>query len=88
MKNYFIIEYDDGDQVTYDRSGADLWPFFREVAAFFAMRDCTDEKIVKVVYDGHEFRYAGWAPGMLFTFYNVDDPYNDRYTTWLPEYEH
>lgn len=87
MRNYFVIEYDDGDQVTYDRSDSDLWPFFREVAAHFAMSDCTDEKIPLVVYDYKTFRYAGWAPGMEFTFYNVDDP-EDTYTLWLPEYDH
>ena len=51
------------------------------------MSDCTDEKIPMVVYDGNEYRYAGWAPGMEFTFYNVDDP-EDTYTLWLPEYDH
>lgn len=86
MKNYFIVEYD-GDQATYDRSNADLWSFFREVAAYFAMRDCTDEKITKIVYNETEYRYAGWAPGMEFTFYSVADP-DDSYTTCLPEYDH
>lgn len=87
MKSYFIIEYEDGDHVTYDRSASDLWPFFREVAIYFAMSDCTDERIARVVYNEHEYRYAGWAPGMEFTFYNVDDS-EDTYTIWLPEYDH
>lgn len=86
MKSYFIIDYD-GDQVTYDRSNTELWAFFREVAIHFAMRDCSDEEISKVVYNGNEYRYSGWAPGMEFTFYNVADP-EDTYTLWLPEYDH
>ena len=86
MKSYFIIDYD-GDQVTYDRSSTDLWPFFYEVAKFFAMRDCTDEKITKIVYNENEYKYSGWAPGMEYTFYNVADP-EDTYTLWLSKYDH
>lgn len=91
MKNYFIIEYEDGCLVLNDRTDPgpyyDEWSFFREVAIYFAMSDCTDERIARVVYNEHEYRYAGWAPGMEFTFYNVDDP-EDTYTLWLPEYDH
>lgn len=87
FKNFFIIEYEDGKQVTYDRSDSDLWPFFREVAIHFAMSDCTDERIIAIVYHGNIYRYSGWAPDMEFTFYNVNDP-EETYTTWLPQYDH
>ena len=92
MKNYFIIEYDDGCLVLNDRTDPepyyDEWSFFREVAIHFAMSDCTDEAVSRIVYNWNEYKYTGWHPGMLFNFVNVADPYNDEYNVWLPEYDH
>lgn len=91
MKNYFIIEYEDGCLVLNDRTVVspwyDVWSFFDEVAIHIAMSDCTNENVPRIVYDDKEYQYTGWQPGMHFTFENVEDP-EDSYDAWLPEYDH
>ena len=91
MKNYYIIEYDDGHLFLCDRTVREpwqsAWSFFDEVAVHIAMSDCTNENVPRIVYDHKEYRYTGWMPGMHFIFENVEDP-DDSYSVWLPEYEH
>ena len=87
MKRWY--EYDmDGEHVVADLSEYGLWPFFRTVAAEIAMSDCTGVHVTRIVLDGTEYRYAGWKPGMAFEFVNVDNPDEESYTTWLPQYDH
>lgn len=91
MKNYFIIEYEDGFLALNDRTDPtpyyDVFSFFREAAIHIAMSDCTNEDVARIVYDYKEYRYIGWQPGMHFVFKNVEDP-KDWYGVWLPEYDH
>ena len=90
MTTYFVLGFVDDDDEhihQYVVNDNDPWPFFREVGGFIAMADCTDEIVKKIVYKGEEFEYAGWKPGMEFTFINKNNP-EDSYTTWLPEYNH
>lgn len=91
MRNYFIIEYEDGRLVLNDRTDPgpyySEWSFFREVAIHLAMSDCTNEDVARIVYDWTEYRFIGWQPGMKFTFRNVEGP-RRNITVWLPEYDH
>ena len=86
-KSYYIYEDEDGEQVTVNKEGWEVWPFFREVAAAIAMSDCTEQKIIKIVFQGREFHYAGWAPGMEYTFIDNEDPEN-TYTTYMEHLDH
>ena len=87
MISYY--EYDfDGEHVVIDCSEYDQWPFFRTVAAELAMSDCSNVDVTKIVYQGTEYRYAGWKPGMEFTFINKNDPTAESYTTWMEHLDH
>lgn len=90
MNTYYVYEFE-GEYTTVDKTvdktGTTVWPFFREVAAIIAMSDISEQHITKIVFEGKEYRYAGWAPGMEFTFYNINDP-EDSYTTWMPHLDH
>lgn len=87
MKSWF--EYDmDGEHEVVDLSEYGLWPFFRTVAAEIAMSDCSGVHVTKIVYNGVQYRYAGWKPGMEYEFLNVDDPDGESYTTWMEHLDH
>jgi hypothetical protein len=52
------------------------------------MDDCTGADVTKIVYNGVNYRYAGWKPGMEFEFLNADDPEGESYTTWMEHLDH
>ena len=85
-QTFYIYEFED-EQTVVNKEGCGVWPFFREVAAIIAMSDCTEQNIVKIVFRGKEYRYAGWAPGMEYSFINTKDA-NDTYTTWMEHLDH
>lgn len=85
-QTFYVYEFD-GEQTTVNKEGAEVWPFFREVAAIIAMSDCSGQEIVKIVFQGKEFHYAGWAPGMEYTFIDNEDPEN-FYTTYMEHLDH
>ena len=85
-QTFYTYEFE-GEQTTVNKEGCEVWPFFREVAAAIAMSDCTEQEIVKIVFQGKEFHYAGWAPGMEFTFIDNEDPEN-AYTTYMEHLDH
>ena len=82
----YVYEFE-GEQTAVNKEGTELWPFFREVAAIIAMSDCSEQEIVKIVFHGKEFHYAGWAPGMEYTFIDNADPQN-TYTTYMEHLDH
>lgn len=85
-QTFYIYEFE-GEQTTVNKDGCDAWPFFNEVAAVIAMSDCSEQNIIKIVFQGKEFHYAGWKPGMEFTF--VDDQNSQNaYTTWMCHLDH
>lgn len=86
MNTYYVYEFE-GEQTTVDKTGTTVWPFFREVAAIIAMSDLSEQHIRKIIFEGKEYRYAGWAPGMEYTFININD-HEDSYTTWMEHLEH
>lgn len=85
-QTFYTYEFD-GEQTTVNKEGTEVWPFFREVAAIIAMSDCSEQNIVKIVFGGKEFHYAGWAPGMEFTFVDNADSEN-TYTVWMEHLDH
>lgn len=85
-QTFYVYEFD-GEQTTVNKEGTEVWPFFREVAAIIAMNDCSGQEIVKIVFQGKEFHYAGWAPGMEYTFIDNEDPEN-FYTTYMEHLDH
>lgn len=90
MKNYYIVKTSEGDIYTIDLDKIDAkhpFDFFRTVAHTLAMRDCTDEEVEKIVWQGKSYHYVGWRPGMEFTFVNDEDP-EDFYTTWMEHLDH
>lgn len=87
MNNYYILKYDDGEQVTKRTECEDKWSFFQKIAVTLAMSDCTGEEVVKIVWDGEEYHYSGWEPNMEYRFVKEGDP-SETYTVWIPEYNH
>ena len=85
-ETYYIYECEDRE-TKVNREGTKLWPFFREIAALIAMSDCSAKNIVKIVFEGKAFHYAGWKPGMEFTFIDDSDAEN-TYTTWMEHLDH
>lgn len=88
-ENYYEVEFD-GEYWIADLTGYDPFPFFRAVGAEIAMDDCTGVHVTKIVYNYTEYVYAGWRPGMEYTFIVKGKPEDEKhaYTVWLPEYDH
>ena len=85
-QTFYVYEFE-GEQTTVNKDGCEVWPFFNEVASVIAMSDCSDQNVVKIVFQGKEFHYTGWKPGMEFTFVDDENSQN-AYTTWMPHLDH
>ena len=89
MTNYY--EYDfENEHYVKDLSELpknDLWCFWNTVAMEICMSDCSDVEVTRIVWQGREFRYVGWRPGMEYTFECIDNP-EETYTLWLPHMDH
>ena len=84
MSNYFDILFE-GKITRVCRDRVKIRNFFYEIAFLRAMSDCTDEHVVKIVYNNKEWRYTGWQPDMVYEFV-ADD--GESVTICCPEYEH
>ena len=59
-----------------------------KAAQFYAWSDCDDTyEIVEIVCDGHELRYVGWQPDMLYEFKDLTDG-RIVYSAEFPEWDH
>jgi hypothetical protein len=57
-------------------------------AKFYAFDDLDNTfSIVKLVFKGKELEYAGWQPGMLFEFFEVESG-KIVYSNEFPEWDH
>lgn len=91
ISKYYEIQCDDDSLYIYDLSKVnDVFQFFRAVGAAIAMDDCTGVTVTRIVWDYREYVYAGWRPGMEYTFIakGCDEDEEHSYTVWLPEYDH
>ena len=92
ISKYYEIQCDDGSLYVYDLSKVDdVFQFFRAVGAAIAMDDCTGVTVTRIVWDYREYVYAGWRPGMEYTFIAKGCKEEDEkhaYTVWLHEYDH
>lgn len=83
-----FYEYDfENEHCTVDMSGKSLAEFFGRVAIEITMADLSGVKITRIMFEGKEWRYAGWQPDMLREFYRADDP-DERVRIHLPQYDH
>lgn len=78
---YFVVcinsDYDKRI-VPLDRNG-----FFTAVSQMICMSDCTEERVLGIVYNGDEYQYMGWRPGLEYGYRRVDDPESEEITIWL-----
>ena len=86
MISYYIYEME-GERFLENVELREPFPFFRTVASAIAMSDVTDINVTKVVYDDKEYRYNGWAPGMVFTFTENGNADN-AYTVYMDHLDH
>ena len=86
MTSYY--EYDfEGEHFVKDMSGKSLLEVFSTVAIEITMSDCSGVNVTRIVFEGNDWRYAGWQPDMLREIYRADDP-DERINIWLPQYDH
>lgn len=94
---YYVVEFD-GDYLTatvnFSQAGyesREQWQrrraqaFFRTVAERYAFNDCSDDRVLEVVFDGCHIEYAGWQPGMLIEFREVTTGlivFSERFPEW------
>lgn len=85
MKSY--IRYEDGYYASIeDVSELSMDEIFCKVAKMIAFSDCSDVEVIDIVIDGQEYYYAGWRPGMEYTF--VDENNTEVWTNSFPEWDH
>ena len=57
-------------------------------AKFYAWNDCDDTYEIEMIKcDGAELEYAGWQPGMLFEFFEVESG-KIVYSAEFPQWDH
>lgn len=85
MKSY--IRYEDGFHAHIkDLSELSMNEIFRKISKMIAFSDCTDIEIIDIVIDGKEYYYAGWRPGMEYTF--LDKEGKQIWSEYFPEWDH
>lgn len=94
---YYVVE-SDGDYITVtvnfsqaDYESREAWQrrraqaFFRTVAERYAFSDCSDDRVLEIVFDGCRIEYAGWQPGMLYDFREASTGlvvFSERFPQW------
>ena len=77
-KNYFQYELgsdwgeDIGEVITREFADDQGNEMMRKVSQIICFSDCSDEHVTKIVYRGREVEYAGWKPGMVYEFCDVE----------------
>ena len=67
-----------------DSKGINAW--FAELAHTLAFSDCSDEKVILIIYEGKEIHYVGWQPDMLYEF--TDEAGNIIWSNSFPQWDH
>lgn len=88
--NFFAVEYDLGDEkfvkIVGFNSNDSEDKFFTAVAKAICFEDCEPTNVLEIYWHGERVWYAGWEPGMLFRFCNME-----KKTVWegrFPEWDH
>lgn len=84
---FFATEDEDRHVTVHGYSDTDsIDRFFTDISKTICFDDCTNESVIEIIWRGKEVYYAGWHPGMLYTFYN-----SNRQVVWegsFPEWDH
>lgn len=84
--NYYVVRFEHGEESMFmPLPKASMNEFFRQVSYAICYGDCTDYEVTEIVFDDELWHYAGWRPGMEFT-YTSDS--GDTWTAFFPEWEH
>lgn len=82
--NRYTIEFDGEDDVV-ERPLVNKTRFFCEVAKQICFRDCGDYEIKDIHWNGKQYWYQGWEPGMVYRFVSED---GDEWVGRFPEWDH
>ena len=87
--NFFAVEHEDGTVYThaYD-SGTSECRFFRDVTEQIAFDDCTNCRVICIVWHGRKVRYNGWMPGMHYVYTHTTGKKDVVYEDFFPEFDH
>lgn len=82
---FFVVEYEDGIYVRgLDEGSFEQW--FTVLAHTLAFDDCSNERVLYIMYRGKELHYTGWKPGMTYEF--ADKKGNIIWSARFPEWDH
>lgn len=82
----FITYLFEEERYTKDMTGFDLDQVLCTASNMYAFADCTDIEVVEVVHEGKRYEYAGWEPGMTYTF--LDETGEEVWSRSFPNWDH
>ena len=83
---FFVVKFEEEFYIRTPEpdKGIDHW--FIQLAKTLAFDDCSDERVIYIMYQGKEIHYTGWKPGMLYEF--ADGKGNIIWSHSFPEWDH
>lgn len=64
--NFIIVENEKITNVIIPDAADNI---FYKAATTECMSDCTGDTVLMIVYNSYQYRYKGWEPGLVYTFY-------------------
>ena len=85
--SYYVIEDEDGIvRVVGYHSDDSVDRFFTDVSRTLAFNDCTNEKVLDIIWNGERVHYVGWTPGMVYGYKDKD--HNLVWEGSFPDWDH
>lgn len=87
LDTLFIVQTSEGNSYAItpnEHAGIDHW--FIRLAKTICFDDCSDERVIYIMYQGKEITYAGWQPNMLMEF--IDSEGSIIWSNSFPEWDH
>ena len=82
----YVVRSEDGFYIVSPNDSNEINPWFAELAHTLAFSDCSDEKVILIIYEGKEIHYVGWQPDMLYEF--ADEAGNTIWSNSFPQWNH
>lgn len=86
-ETFFVVKFEENEiYIRTPEINKEIDHWFVELARTLAFNDCSEERVIYIMYQGKELHYVGWQPGMTYEF--ADKKGNIIWSASFPEWDH
>ena len=83
---FFVVKFEEEFYIKTPEPNKGIDHWFVQLAKTLAFDDCSDERVIYIMYKGKELHYTGWQPDMTYEF--ADKKGNTIWSASFPEWDH